>query len=629
VGEKRRWRINAKRPSPSGIKDHGFELAVSTSGGYYLTCSLNGDGELRVLEEPGLQALYDAIFDFKPKKNRDLNGHAALPSPRDHDQVALTLSALAWLRNDSRFVDRDDWIVIGAAVHDGTGGSAEGRSAWTAWTAKAGHEDAADACGRAWPTITPDGGVTVGTLFKHARDDGWPDPRQQRKRHDDPLPHDSQPDGRDGHRQANGHAGEAQGRVAVGGATTDAEIKRLAKLSKVAYDREREAAAKLLQLRIGTLDKLVDGEHKELVGTDMLPEIEPWPERVDGAALIDEVANIIKRHVSVPTRAEDAIALWVVHTHCLDAADWSPRLAITSPTHGCGKTTLMTLITDLVPRALEADGISPAAVYRSIEKWRPTLLLDEIDSYLPDNEPLRGALNSGHQRGKSIVRVEGDNHEVTLFSTWCALAVALIGNLPDTLRSRSIHIELQRRAANEQLERYRRRNRPYTDVARKIARWTQDNIEALRDAEPDMPEELVDRSGDNWRALLAIADRAGGMWGGPTGKAREAALTLNRIEGERSIGVELLADIRTILADGDGVSSDDLATKLAEMEDRPWPEFGKAKKPITKNAIARLLKPFAIKPDLIDHPITGSRCRGYQATDLRDVFARYLPLLPR
>src|SRR5262249_46493726 len=149
------------------------------------------------------------------------------------------------------------------------------------------------------------------------------------------------------------HASEAQGQSPPDDPTTDAEIKRLAKLSKVAYERERDAAAKLLQLRVGMLDKLVDGEHKELVNTDKLPEIEQWPERVDGAAVLEEVANIIKRHVSVPTRAEDAIALWVVHTHCLDAADWSPRLAITSPTHGCGKTTLMTLITDLVPRALE------------------------------------------------------------------------------------------------------------------------------------------------------------------------------------------------------------------------------------------------------------------------------------
>jgi hypothetical protein len=178
VAEKRRWRVNAKRPSPTGRKDHGFELAARTAGGYYLTTTLKGDGELRVLEEPALQALYDYIVEFRPKKQRETHPGASAP---DEDLHSRTLAAIAILKNDGRFVDRDDWLVIGMAVHDGTGGSTAGLRAWTAWTERL-HKDAETACARAWPTFIRGKGVTVATLFKFAREDDY-DERPRAKQH--------------------------------------------------------------------------------------------------------------------------------------------------------------------------------------------------------------------------------------------------------------------------------------------------------------------------------------------------------------------------------------------------------------------------------------------------------------
>ena len=415
-------------------------------------------------------------------------------------------------------------------------------------------------------------------------------------------------------------------------ATTFIEIERLAQLNVVAYQRQRDDAAEKLGFGVGVLDSLVRAKRAESAGGNRaLPEIVPWPEPVSGAELLDEMAAIFKRHVILPTRAEEAAALWVLHTHCLDAADRTPRLGITSPTHRCGKTTLLELVTDLVPRALEADGISPAAVYRAVEKWHPTLMLDELDAYLPENEALRGVLNSGHSRGKGIVRVEGDDHDPVLFSTWCALAIALIGKLPGTLEDRSIHIELQRRSAGEKVERYLRRKRPYADTQRRCARWAADHVnDALCDADPEMPEEIADRLADNWRPLFAIADRAGGHWSGPTGKAREAALTLLQIDAAQSIGVMLLEDIRSVLTElgeVDRITSDTLAEKLKEKEDRPWPEFGRSRKAITTNAIARLLKPFHVAPVDMRNPETLKSCKGYYVEPLQAVFNRYLPPL--
>ena len=64
-----------------------------------------------------------------------------------------------------------------------------------------------------------------------------------------------------------------------------------------------------------------------------------------------------------------------------------------------------------------------------------------------------------------------------------------------------------------------------------------------------------------------------------------------------------------------------LAEQLVKMEGRPWGEFGKTQNAITQNAVARLLKPFAIAPDYIG--TEKSRCRGYRRSQFEEVFAAY------
>src|SRR5262249_26279091 len=139
----------------------------------------------------------------------------------------------------------------------------------------------------------------------------------------------------------------------------------------------------------------------------------------------------------------------------------------------------------------------------------------EADSFLPDNEELRGVLNSGHRRATAVtVRCVGDDLEPKTFSTWCAKAIALIGKLPGTLADRSIKVALRRKGRAERVERLRhtRLGNETAELQRKAARWATDNVNALRSADPSIPETLNDRAGDCWRPLLAIADRAGGEW---------------------------------------------------------------------------------------------------------------------
>ena len=121
----------------------------------------------------------------------------------------------------------------------------------------------------------------------------------------------------------------------------------------------------------------------------------------DGAELLDEIRDTSAKHVVLPDGGAEAIALWVLFAHCHDCFDVSPLLAFTSATPECGKSTVLTLIGVLVPRALSASNITPAAVFRTVEKWHPTLIIDEADTFIGDNDELRGILNCGHHRANA------------------------------------------------------------------------------------------------------------------------------------------------------------------------------------------------------------------------------------
>lgn len=356
----------------------------------------------------------------------------------------------------------------------------------------------------------------------------------------------------------------------------DAELRRLAALTPIEYDRERLAAAERLSCRVTTLDDAVRRLRHEDASPDdgaatSLDRPEPWPEPVDGAALLNDISVLVSRYLVLPPAAADAVALWVLHTHCHDAADHAPVLAITSPEKRCGKTTLLHVITAVVPVPLSTANISAAAVFRAVERWRPTLLIDEADTFLcGDDDTLRGVLNSGHCRASAfVIRTVGDDHEPRRFSTWSPKVIAAIGSLPGALADRSIDIRLQRARPGDKRQRYRPCHvAPHTDeLYRRAARWAADHLAGLADADPGLPEALHDRAQDNWRALIAIADAAGGEW---PERARAAALALSGADAteDKSRGVMLLSDIRAVFRDRGctRIASSDLSGALGRWK---------------------------------------------------------------
>jgi putative DNA primase/helicase len=290
----------------------------------------------------------------------------------------------------------------------------------------------------------------------------------------------------------------------------------LSKLSPIQYDRERRARADELGIRVETLDSQVVGLRAPARSADsglIFEDPEPWANAIDRAGLLDQIRGELERYLVMPPHASTAIALWALHTWCLDAFPISPMLHIRSPQERCGKTNLMIVLREIVRRPVLATSASTATIFRSIEEFEPTLLLDEADAWMRANEELRGVLNGGHSRKTAcVLRVVGDNHEVRAFSTFCPKVIAGIGRLADTLMDRSVVIAMKRKRVGDRVDPLREDRLNLSEVRRKCLRWARDHLESLRSADPATPAGLNDRAADNWRGLLAFADAAGGNW---------------------------------------------------------------------------------------------------------------------
>ena len=367
-------------------------------------------------------------------------------------------------------------------------------------------------------------------------------------------------------------------------------------------------------------------EHRSQQGQTLKLEWpEPWPEPVALSVVLDEVAAWLRRYVVLPDTAADAIALWCCWTYVVERSTVAPLLVLTSPTKRCGKTTLLRLIGAVCPRVLPASHISPAALFRVIEEQRPTLLIDEADTFAKDNEELRGVLNAGHTRDLAyVVRCVGDDHEPRTFSTWGAKVLACIGRLPGTVEDRAIVIGLERRKRGESVERVTPRALAAgRELGRKLMRWAVDFGNLFESGESEaVPALLDDRAADNWRPLMKLAELAGGEW---TRRAANAAvyLSANRDTADEELSTLLLRDVRTVFeSDGrDEIPSTELAAALAALSDSPWATISRGR-PITTTKLGRLLSGFGIRP-------THTRAANVYAKDaFLEAWQRYLPSPP-
>jgi len=330
-----------------------------------------------------------------------------------------------------------------------------------------------------------------------------------------------------------------------------------------------------------------------------------------------------------------AVTLWAAHAHMVEKFHTSPRLLLSSPEAGSGKTRVLEVLDLLVPEPLFCLNAKPAAIFRTLATRQITLLVDEVDAIFSrrgaegDNEDLRAMLNAGYKRGASIPRCVGPRHDVQQFEVFCATAMAGLGDVPETIMSRSVIIRMRKRAAHERAEPFRSREQegPGHALRARLARWALKVADSCGCAWPTMPDGIVDRPAEAWEPLIAVADAAGGDW--PT-RARAACVALCEVAADRraTLGVRLLSDLRIIFGDADALHTKTILERLHNGEgleaDAPWGDLHG--KPIAERAMATMLKKYDVAS--VKVKVGGLALQGYRRDHLWDAWQRYLPSAP-
>lgn len=352
----------------------------------------------------------------------------------------------------------------------------------------------------------------------------------------------------------------------------------------------------------------------------------------DGVALLDELRTAIGKYVVLPSEeALIAVTLWVAATHIQTALQHAPRLAVVSPTKGCGKSRVLDVLHETVHQPMMTVNTSPAVIFRIIGKNPPTMLVDEADTIFGpkasgDSEILRGLLNAGHQRNRPAWRISGPDHKPTPFPTFAMAAIAGIGDLPDTIMDRAVVLRMQKRKPGERVTPFRSRySVPELNALRdRLTAWLGPLRGQAARMVPHMPVE--DRAADTWEPLVIIADLAGSQW---PAQARAACLTMTRHEAaqdeQSSLKTRLLRDIHRIFAQAENpeaLATQDLVAALLQDAEAPWAEHGT--KGLNAYHLSNLLRDFNISPANYRFD-KGRQAKAYMRNRFLDAWARNCP----
>lgn len=407
-----------------------------------------------------------------------------------------------------------------------------------------------------------------------------------------------------------------------------AAFRTLYQSDPASFARYRQQIKDSKKIDLALFTKLVtqqsDSKPTHKATFEIFPPLEIWDQPINGSELLDEIKATISQYIIADEQTIIASTLWVTFTWFIDVVNYAPIANITAPEKRCGKSKLLGVLKRLSYKALSTSNISAPALFRLIELYKPTLLIDEVDSFLALHDDMRGIINASFTRESAfVIRCTGEDLEPTPFNVWGAKALCGIGKIADTLQDRSIILRLRRKYLGEKIQDVDRSNKEHWATLRaKLARFAQDNQHKVLLSNPAPIQQLNDRANDCWLPLLQIAAIAGGHW---FTTAIRTAITINGAEEEpESVRVELLRDIQTIFTTKkvERLFSHDLVTALNEDNEANWVTWNKGRG-ITARNLAKILKEFNITSNTIRIGINNP-AKGYTKEQFSDAFTRYL-----
>src|SRR5215208_8178163 len=99
----------------------------------------------------------------------------------------------------------------------------------------------------------------------------------------------------------------------------------------------------------------------------------------DVREVLDTTHDFLRRFLVMSDDGLRVLSLWVFHTWAFEASETTPYLSIRSPERESGKTRVIEVVSLLAREAEQVADASISALFRSIEKYRSTMLFDEVD----------------------------------------------------------------------------------------------------------------------------------------------------------------------------------------------------------------------------------------------------------
>ena len=179
----------------------------------------------------------------------------------------------------------------------------------------------------------------------------------------------------------------------------------------------------------------------------------PWP-RVTGyenfniEELYQEIRAFFVEHLDVTNELfYDVYACYVLASWRIEDFKVIPYLFFLGPLSS-GKTRALECFSYLCYRSILSASISAASIFRVLEAWHPTLLLDETEIYNRESMiEVLALLNSGYRKGQYAIRIEREKEgcpQIGMFDTFGFKVLAGTKELAATLQSRCIITAMSR-----------------------------------------------------------------------------------------------------------------------------------------------------------------------------------------
>lgn len=366
------------------------------------------------------------------------------------------------------------------------------------------------------------------------------------------------------------------------------------------------------------------------------PEVPILSTRVDEEKVVRRLASFLSTYCKFPKDSHAiVIAVWEVHTWLYDIYQHSPVLALTSAMPSSGKSTVLKVLKAFAHKPNYQGRVTLAYLKSHINKYKPTMLLDELDSYLkdPDHE-IYNLFNNGFDEWGVVSNMnptKGD--EEGEYEVYCPKAIARNGRIPNrTFETRCITIKMRTQPKATQPPRLILKDpqikKEMDSILKEVATLSSQLRPRLRGYEKNLPKELYGRYEDSWEPLIEIADNISPDIGA---EIRKASVEYMR-ETEKSLGthfkITLLEDIRDIFDEEEGMSwirSVNLVEKLLEIEDHDYHICWKRGK-LTPQGLSTFLRDFEIEPE--QKKIEGKNLQRYQRSMFEGVWLSHCPKVP-